>query len=271
MSHQKVSKPSLPFWMILSLACLALLPGYSLQDLSWMSNQCYDGKIRCKSCWGRQCLDCVYSQVAGNETSRHCTHKANTISHCMEESLQNGTPRCNRCDNGYFFNSDSKKCILGTIPNCYIYSTRASIGNGQCEACGNNHYLDQFENKCTPVPKSAIIPNCFIHKYTGSRTNSKSLGKSTCVLCNKGYSIDQSTNKCIKECKAGCMACLKGKCKKCDHKRMFFNDKSGNCAYMKAPEGSSNSITEGIKKPSTKGAMLLGFMAAFFLALLGWF
>lgn len=241
---------------------------------------CFDGKMRCLSCNMTKCNVCYYGQITLQNVTVNgtvkavtgCTENKNTIEHCMMETKVLDKIECGQCDNGYYFSNQEKKCLKGNLANCMSYSPD-NKDSQICNACGNKHYLwtevDQTTKKttkseCRAVAADKVIPDCTIHHVMEVDLNGEKKQKTVCALCEEGFALNTEF-RCAKECTKGCAGCNNdGKCEQCDMFRMQFMQKSGECKYIAAPEGSYNSFPiASVKEIKTSSILTLTFLLAF--------
>ena len=112
------------------------------------------------------------------------------LQNCEKINTENGS--CSSCKEGYFLNSDDKKCIKED--NCY------ESYFGICQQCKEGYYMIKKEQKC--LKQEGIFLNC-----------KESLDGKKCNLCDENYHLSED-ERCI-----SINFCSRttdyGKCKKC--------------------------------------------------------
>ena len=115
------------------------------------------------------------------------------LQNCERINLDNGS--CIFCKEGYFLNSEDRKCTK--TENCYQSSF------GICQKCNEGYYMNKIEQKC--LKQEGIFLNC-----------KDSLDGETCHSCDENYHLSEDrkcvlTNFCSKTSEYGkCKKCIEG-------------------------------------------------------------
>ena len=132
----------------------------------------------CKLSYNGECLECDnnFILIGINKEYKRCKYlNSDDLKNCMQ--INNETGACEVCDEGYFLNTDDKKCIKTEYCRKSIY--------GICILCNEGYYLNKIENKCILKVDTNFLTHCDI-----------SLDGIKCEICDE-YSYMSEDGICV--------------------------------------------------------------------------
>ena len=204
-------------------------------------------------------------------TTLQSSSYVNTLCSNKCKTCSDKTYVCGGCSEYYFYNSQSRACQLGDVPNCKLYKTTY-----MCDTCEDGYR--NLKGKCIQCTAKnckycasdiANCSQCIVGKtftstlYTGACTVDCSAKNCTqcaansnnCITCDDGYYVD--SNACsaisISNCKtlsgSACTSCLDGYylsgnvcyacstgCKVCTNLRCTECNDAGTTGYYMSTE-----------------------------------
>ena len=149
----------------------------------------------CKFSYKGNCFECKNDfALIGNGENKICKYKyTDDLINCNSINLQNGI--CESCNEGFYLNSEDKKC--NKAENCMT-----SIF-GVCTKCINGYYLDKRDDKCYKKTEKFTV-NC-----------KQTIDGKTCDECEEGSFFSQDgkciyANYCKKTSLYFCAECIDG-------------------------------------------------------------
>lgn len=171
-----------------------------------LDNKCSTTK-NCVESINGVCTLCNRNYYLGSD------HKCTKVEHC---SLSNYNYECVECEDKYYFNATSNKCLVGegNLANC----KEASLSS-HCELCKDDFYLNQNDYLCYSNKEKGDFYKCQRTDETGEK----------CEECINEYYLGEKDNKCSKV--EGCaLSENENKCLECDSS-FCLDLPSGTCVY----------------------------------------
>ena len=156
------------------------------------------------------------------------------IKHCIYSNDYN----CIECEDEYYYDKETKKCIIGEdiFENC-----KSGNSSSVCNICKDDYYLNQEDNLCYSNKKEGKFYKC-------AKTDLKA---EYCTECIDGYYLGEKDNKCSKI--EGCILSEnENKCLECD---LYYclDGKTGKCEYNDEIEDEEKKFYFRCNKTNEKG------------------
>lgn len=163
--------------------------GWDFLNKKHLCRQCILGYMPNFS--GTKCVTrlpyCIKASINGDSFCSECQEGftlinndcvQNSITNCLEYSVQDGGLICNKCSNEYYL-YNNKLCLAGKVENCLQYVNNQPFKCTQCKSEYANFQIQNGNSLCLPFSGQ----NCA--EWEPKNTN----GRFECSLCNANYYI----------------------------------------------------------------------------------
>jgi hypothetical protein len=171
----------------------------------------------CEEPLGAVCFKCKSEFLLDTDTKK-CI--SGSITGC---SIYTDKDNCDTCKEGHFKNAQNK-CVERTAQNC---ASVVSASN-ECETCNEGYYLKQNNGDCNA--DAANCDQCLVYtKNAGCKEMEEN--NDVCKTCEDDHYYDSTNTICARRTKLNCKEYEKeeDKCKSCDESQHFFKEDTGEC------------------------------------------
>lgn len=136
----------------------------------------------------------------------------NILPYCSRiYSFGNSEYYCSKCIEGYYYNTENKKCIDSEIEHCI-----KAFSKTECDKCEVGYYFDSESKECI----HSKVDKCI-----------DPIDEDECFECEHNYEVEGTPNKCVEVEIKDCYDNDGSKCIKCDEGFVLIDN--GQCNKCK--------------------------------------
>ena len=191
-------------------------------------NKCSESK-NCADSKNAICNKCIENYYLGYD------HKCTNVENCI---YSNYNYECLECEGNYFFDKNSKKCVVaeGDFENC-----KSGYKGWLCLECKDDYYLNMTNHLCYSNLEDNDFYKCIVSDSKAEH----------CANCAKNFYLGHLDYKCTNI--IGCeLSHNRIRCKECNE-RYYLNVFTGKCIYNNEIENENEIKFYGCNKTNPEG------------------